>query len=282
MGKGSKPKLPDYEEMAPNAYTNANRQLSVTLGNWLLDNYQNIGSVSQDQEQEYLDIANKASESAWNDFNRDLAKAQSTRNARSYNRYGSLTNTPSLYEQESFGREANKAALELANNITNYYNNLVNEDINRQLTSWNQYSNMYNTAGADINKFDTYNWDIRNKNKDRQYTNDLQAFNDRMAKINAINSIGGSIGKGLPGILSNLNNGNFDSLINQNNSFLNNNGFLSSFGQDKNSFINSLNGRGMFDDINSTFGSSGRSAGSNSGSFFSSIADLFKGFGGGF
>lgn len=121
MGKSKTIPLPMYDELDENAYNTANRNMVNNLGEWLSDNYQSIGSLNQDQEQEYKDIANKASESSWSDFNRQLAKAQDTRNAISYNRFGSLTNTPALYEQETFGREANKAALELANNITDYY-----------------------------------------------------------------------------------------------------------------------------------------------------------------
>lgn len=286
-----------YDELGENAYNTSNRIMTNNLGSWLIDNYQDIGTLTQDQEQEYQNIADKASEASWSDFNRQLAKAQDLRNAKSYNRFGSLTNTPALYDQETFGRESNKAALELANNITNYYNTLVNQDINRQLSTWNQYSNMYNTAGKDITELDKYNWNLRNQNKDRQYQNDVMKFNNKIAKWqmvadfmdplqNMMKGAGGSSGDG----------GGFSSLISGNNSFLNNNQFLSGFGQDSNSFINSLNGKGMFDSslgnslmnidtsksgwLNGISSSLGSSGGSGGGSWLSSIGSWFKGLGG--
>ena len=130
------------------------------------------------------------------DYNRELGKAQSVANSRAYNRFGSLTNTPALYDQESFARQANQGAVDLAGNTAKYYNNLVNQDINRQLQAWQNYSNMYNKAGEDITTLDKYNWNIRNKNKDRAYTNDLQAFNNYKQQMNQwgdIASLGGNL-----------------------------------------------------------------------------------------
>ena len=286
-----------YDELGENAYNTSNRTMTSNLGDWLLDNYQNIGTLTQDQEQEYQDIADKASEASWSDFNRQLAKAQDVRNTKSYNRFGSLTNTPALYDQETFGRESNKAALDLANNITDYYNTMVNQDIGRQLSSWNMYSNMYNKAGEDITKLDKYNWNLRNQNLDRQYQNDVMKFNNKIAKWQMVADFMDplqSMMKGSGG--SSGNSGGFSSLISGNNSFLNNNQFLSGFGQDSNSFISSLNGNGMFDSalgnslmnidtsksgwLNGISSSLGSSAGSGGGSWLSSIGSWFKGLGG--
>lgn len=196
MGKKKTIPLPKYEERKENAYNTANREITGNLGSWLLDNYETVGQVSPEQELKYQDISDKAMEAAWSDYNRELAKAQSVANSRAYNRFGSLTNTPALYDQESFSRQANQNALQLANSTAQYYNNLVNQDINRQLQTWQQYSNMYNKAGEDITNFDKYNWTIRNKNKDRSYTNDLQSFNNYKQQMNQwgdIASLGGNL-----------------------------------------------------------------------------------------
>ena len=81
MGSKKTIPLPKYEELGENAYNTSNRTMVNNLGEWLLDNYQNIGSLTQDQEQEYKDIADKASEASWSDFNRQLARSQDIRNA---------------------------------------------------------------------------------------------------------------------------------------------------------------------------------------------------------
>lgn len=189
MGKKKTIPLPMYEELKENEYNTSNRQMAGTLGSWLLDNYKTVGSVSQDQDQYYKDLAQKTQAAAWDDLNREMGRAQAAANARAYNHFGSLTSTPSLYEQESFARQANANAMNLANATAKYYNSLVNQDINRQLQAWQQYSNMYNKAGEDITNFDRYNWNIRNQNKDRAYTNDLQAFNAYKQKMNQWNNI---------------------------------------------------------------------------------------------
>ena len=196
MGSKKTIPLPMYEERKENAYNTANRQLTESLGDWLVDKMDSIGQVSQDQTQYYKDLSEQAQAASWNDFNRELGKAQAAANARAYNRFGSLTSTPSLYDQETFARQANQNALQLANSTAQYYNTLVNNDINRQLQAWQNYSNMYNTAGQDITNVDKYNWNIRNQNKDRAYTNDLQAFNNYQQKMNQwgdIASLGGSL-----------------------------------------------------------------------------------------
>lgn len=302
--------LPMYDELGENAYNTSNRTMTSNLGDWLIDHYQDIGTLTQDQEQEYKDIADKASEASWSDFNRQLAKAQDVRNTKSYNRFGSLTNTPALYDQETFGRESNKAALDLANNITDYYNTMVKQDINRQLSSWNMYSNMYNKAGEDITKLDKYNWNLRNQNKDRQYQNDVMKFNNKIAKWQMVadfmdplqsmmkGSGGGNSGSNIFDSFNKFGGGNsMEGFTNFMNDRYGAGSFSPTlFGQSGNNFMSSLNGNGMFDSalgnslmnidtsksgwLNGISSSLGSSAGSGGGSWLSSIGSWFKGLGG--
>lgn len=291
-----------YEELKENEYNTANRQMARTLGDWLLDNYSTVGSVSPDQEQYYKDLAQKAQTAAWNDLNREMGKAQAAANARAYNHFGSLTSTPSLYEQESFAREANSNAINLANATAKYYNSLVNQDINRQLQAWQQYSNMYNKAGEDITNFDKYNWNIRNQNKDRAYTNDLQAFNaykQRMNQWGNIANLGGNLlgsflgnkmsenaDKGMDNMRTQVNNlPSFSmpsSIADKYNYFSNPSSGKSLFGNAKDSLISNINtnNSGWLGNISANLGSSGSSAANTGGSWLSSIGSWFKGLGG--
>ena len=78
------------------------------------------------------------------------------------------------------------------------------------------YSNMYNKAGEDITKLDKYNWNVRNQNLDRSYTNDLQSFNNykkNLSNWGEIANIGGSL----------LGNIDFSSIGNKVNNWFNNN-----------------------------------------------------------
>ena len=288
-----------YDERAENTYNSSNRVMTGNLGDWLLNNYETVGQVSPEQELKYQDISDKAMEAAWSDYNRELGKAQAVANSRAYNRFGSLTNTPALYEQESFARQANQGAVDLASNTAQYYNNLVNQDINRQIQAWQNYSNMYNTAGNDITTLDKYNWSIRNQNKDRKYTNDVSNFQAKIAKAQMFsdmlnpmqslmknfqesNSFGNTISsmmsqaQNLPGLSSMPSN-----VASKYNYFSNPSSGTNIFGSLNDGWMNSINtsSPGWLGNISANLGS-GSSAANTGGSWLSSIGNWFKGVGG--
>lgn len=287
-----------YDERAENTYNTANREMTGNLGDWLLDNYETVGQVSPEQELKYQDISDKAMEAAWSDYNRELGKAQSVANSRAYNRFGSLTNTPALYDQESFARQANQGAVDLAGNTAKYYNNLVNQDINRQLQAWQQYSNMYNTAGKDITTLDKYNWNIRNQNKDRQYTNDVSNFQAKVAKAQMFADILDPMQKMMSSFQGNNSSGNtMNSMMSQAQNLPGLSSMPSSVASKYNYFSNPSSGTNIFGSINDGWMSGidtsspgwlgnisanlgyGSTAG-GSGSWLSSIGNWFKGLGG--
>ena len=288
-----------YDERAENTYNTANREMTGNLGSWLLDNYKTVGQVSPEQELKYQDISDKAMEAAWSDYDRELGKAQSVSNSRAYNRFGSLTNTPALYDQESFARQANQGAVDLAGNTAQYYNNLVNQDINRQLQAWQQYSNMYNKAGEDITVLDAYNWNIRNQNKDRAYTNDVEKFKNKVAQAQLFadaldpmqglmknfqgnNSSGNTMSnmmsqaQNLPGLSSMPSN-----VANKYNYFSNPSSGTNIFGSVNDGWMSSIDtsSPGWLGNISANLGS-GSSAANTGGSWLSSIGNWFKGLGG--
>lgn len=297
-----------YDERAENTYNTANRTMTGNLGDWLLSNYETVGTVSPDQQQRYSDIADTAMAASWDDFNRQLAKGQAATNARAYNRFGSLTNTPALYDQETFARQANANATDLGSATAQYMNSLVNQDINRQLQAWQQYSNMYNKAGEDITKLDKYNWNIRNQNKDRAYTNDVSNFQAKVAKAQVfadlldpaqkmMSQFQGSGANTGSGLFSSFNQagagGSYNNFMNWANQYGGTgNGWSSRFSMpsslaDKYNYFNNPSsslsifgnsgGNTFASDMAANFGSSGASDG---GSWLSNIGSWFKGLGG--
>ena len=294
-----------YDERAENTYNTANREMTGNLGSWLLDNYKTVGQVSPEQELKYQDISDKAMEAAWSDYNRELGKAQAVANSRAYNRFGSLTNTPSLYDQESFARQANQGAVDLAGNTAQYYNNLVNQDINKQLQAWKNYSNMYNKSGEDITVLDAYNWNIRNQNKDRAYTNDVEKFKNKVAQAQLFadmmdptnkimkqfgnflgNKISAKADKGMANMMSQAQNLPVLSSMPSNvasgyNYFANPSSGTNIFGSINDGWMNSINtsSPGWLGNISANLGS-GSSAANTGGSWLSSIGNWFKGLGG--
>lgn len=288
-----------YDERAENTYNTSNREMTGNLGNWLLDNYKTVGQVSPEQELKYQDISDKAMEAAWSDYDRELGKAQSVANSRAYNRFGSLTNTPALYDQESFARQANQGAVDLAGNTAQYYNNLVNQDINRQLQAWQQYSNMYNTAGKDITTLDKYNWNIRNQNKDRQYTNDVSNFQAKVAKAQMFADILDPMQKTMSSFQGNNSSGNtMSSMMSQAQNLPGLSSMPSNVASSYNYFSNPSSGISIFGGVNDGWISNidtsspgwlgnisanlgyGSSVANTGGSWLSSIGNWFKGLGG--
>lgn len=294
-----------YDERAENTYNTANREMTGNLGNWLLDNYNTVGQVTPEQELKYQDISDKAMEAAWSDYDRELGKAQSVANSRAYNRFGSLTNTPALYDQESFARQANKGAVDLAGNTAQYYNNLVNQDINRQLQAWQQYSNMYNKAGEDITTLDAYNWNIRNQNKDRAYTNDVEKFKNKVAQAQLFadmmdptnkmmkqfgnflgNKMSESADKGMSSMMSQAQNlpglsSMPSNVASKYNYFSSPSSGTNIFGSVNDGWMSSIDtsSPGWLGNISANLGS-GSSAANTGGSWLSSIGNWFKGLGG--
>ena len=294
-----------YDERAENTYNTANREMTGNLGDWLLDNYETVGQISPEQELKYQDISDKAMEAAWSDYNRELGKAQSVANSRAYNRFGSLTNTPALYDQESFARQANQGAVDLAGNTAQYYNNLVNQDINRQLQAWQNYSNMYNTAGKDITTLDKYNWNIRNQNKDRQYTNDVSKFQAKVAQaqmfadmLDPTNKIMKQFGSFLGNKMSENADKGMSNMMSQAQNLPSLSSMPSNVASKYNYFSNPSSGTNIFESVNDSWMSSvdtsspgwlgnisanlgsGSSAANTGGSWLSSIGNWFKGLGG--
>lgn len=293
-----------YDERAENTYNTANREMTGNLGDWLLDNYETVGKVTPEQELKYQDISDKAMEAAWSDYNRELGKAQAVANSRAYNRFGSLTNTPSLYDQESFARQANQGAVDLAGNTAQYYNNLVNQDINRQLQAWQNYSNMYNKAGEDITTLDAYNWNIRNQNKDRAYTNDVERFKNKVAQAQLFadmmdptnkmmkqfgsflgNKMSESADKGMSNMMSQAQNlprlsSMPSNVASKYNYFANPSSGTNIFGSINDGWISGIDtsSPGWLGNISANIGSG--STANTGGSWLSSIGNWFKGLGG--
>lgn len=175
MSKKKKVKAPVYEQWAGNEYTDRARDDVGTYGDWIGNNWQNY--LDADLEQAYArqqGIADKAYSTMWDDTLANQRRQNNQLAAANYNRFGSLGNTSSIYNQELFNRQQNDLASRLASEQYQMLDNLVNSDYNRRTNSFNNIYNMYNNAGKLINSLDNANWDIRNNNIEAKYVADVQ------------------------------------------------------------------------------------------------------------
>lgn len=193
MSKKKKVKAPVYEEWSGNEYIDRARDDVGTYGDWVNNNWQNY--LDADLDQAYArqqGIADKAYNTMWDDMLANQRRQNNQLAAANYNRFGSLGNTSSNYNQELFNRQQNDLASRLSSQEYQMLDNLVNSDYNRRTNSFNNIYNMYNNAGSLINQLDQANWNLRNTNKEAQYVADVQNAQNKGGWGNAL--LGGLTG----------------------------------------------------------------------------------------
>lgn len=203
MSKKKKVKAPVYEEWSGNEYTDRARDDVGTYGDWVNNNWQNY--LDADLDQAYArqqGIADKAYNTMWDDMLANQRRQNNQLAAANYNRFGSLGNTSSNYNQELFNRQQNDLASRLSSQEYQMLDNLVNSDYNRRTNSFNNIYNMYNNAGSLINQLDRDNWNLRNRNKEAQYVADVQNAQNKgsfgSALVNGLLGAGTGFIKGGP------------------------------------------------------------------------------------
>lgn len=169
---GSTPDLPMYEEYADTPFITRNRELNPMAYDYLTQAMENLDLYNANPEA-YQAVADAYTQAQWNDFNRGYNEAMNQQAANNYNRLGTSNATSNLYTTDSTQRRMNDLASRIAANTASQYNNLVNQEYQRRLSSLGTYANLFNNSGAITENVDMTNWNIRNQNKDRQYMNDV-------------------------------------------------------------------------------------------------------------
>lgn len=223
FGKGDAPKRPQYEQWAGNNYTTQAGELVNTMYGLLNDNVGSVNVFTPEQQSYYEGLAGQYTQSQWNDLNRGYTNAINQMNQRNYNRFGTTGSTGSLYDTQSLQKTYNDLASRIASNTASMYNDLINQDYNRRMNTLNYYNNLYNQAGQVINAMDIANWQIRNKNKENTYLDDVDVWNNKgtipgllgntimgaFEGFNATKNPWGALAGGIGGSLQALGNKNY-------------------------------------------------------------------------
>lgn len=192
---GSAPDIPLYEEMQDTPWITRNRQLNENVYPYLTNAYENLGSFDQDYMQS---LADDYSGSQWSDLNRNYQNTVNRNLARNYGRMGTYNDTTSAYSDETINRYYNDLASRVASNTAQYYDQLVGNNLSRQLDQLKQYQNLFDTSGQTTQNQDLMNQQIRWTNQDRAWQNDVRDFNNSFGQrtLKAIPEIikGASVG----------------------------------------------------------------------------------------
>lgn len=180
---GSQPDMPMYEEFQDTPWITRNRELNEQVYPYLTDAYKNLGSFDQDYMRS---LADDYLGSQWSDLNRQYQQRVNQNLARNYNRLGTTGGSSSGYSDESLNRYYNDLASRVASNTAQYYDQLVGNNLQRQLSQLGAYNNLFNTSGNVTYGHDKTNQEVRWTNQDRAWQNDVkdyQATGDTFKRI---------------------------------------------------------------------------------------------------
>lgn len=157
---------PLYDEFEDTPWISRNRELNKDTYDWYRQGLEELGQPS---EQLYDTIVGKATQSMWDDYNRNYQKAVNQNIARNYGRTGTTQSTAAGYLNDSLQRQYNDSAARISGQANQMYNQLLNSNLQRV----GMLGNAFNTSGQTTQAVDKANYDIRQINKDRQWQNDI-------------------------------------------------------------------------------------------------------------
>lgn len=183
VGK-KKPTLGMYKEQQDTPWISSNREL----------NQQSYGNLSRDLNNvNVFDDATRQQLNAYNDsiynravsdFDRDYSQTMNKYLARDYNRFGTTGSSNSLLNRDNYNLAQQRKLADMEYNRAMNYEDMVNQELGRRYNWLNLNNQLFNTSGGITQAFDDANWKIRNQNVDRQYTNDLQRYNEKAGLMN--------------------------------------------------------------------------------------------------
>lgn len=190
-------KRPQYKMYEDTDYMTRNRELNTNAYGQLDTALGNLGSFDQNYMQA---LAGDYSQAAWNDLNRGYQQAVNQNLARNYNRLGTTGSSSGLYQADSQQRTYNDMATRLASNTAQYYDTLINNNLNRQLQQLQAYNNLFKQSGDITENKDWQNYLTYRTNLDNQYLNDVDKKNYWKNMIG--NSIQGSMQGAAQGMMT--------------------------------------------------------------------------------
>lgn len=181
-----KPKVPTYQTMKDTPWITRNRDLNTDAYDNLSRDWNNV-NVFDDATKQQLNAYNDSIYNrAVSDFDRDYAQTMNKYMARDYNRFGTTGASSSLLTRDNYNLAKQRKLADMEYNRAINYEDMIDRELNRRYNWLNANNQLFNTTGKIAQENDLRNWSIEQQNKDRQYANDIQDYN---------NSFGHQLGK---------------------------------------------------------------------------------------
>ena len=174
----SKPKRPLYEEQQDTDWITRNRNLNEQTYNNVSKNLNRVNVFDDATKQSLQNYADSIYNRALSDFDRSYNQTMNKTLARDYNRFGTTGASTSLLNRDNYNLQQQRKLADLAYDKALYNEDLINNELQRRYKTLNTNYNYFTDSGKTIQDFDNANWQIRNMNKDVQYLNDIQDYNN--------------------------------------------------------------------------------------------------------
>lgn len=192
----SKPKVPMYQEMADTPWITRNRELNTNTYNNINRDLNRVNVFDDATKQQLNSVVDDWYNRSLSDFDRGYNDTMRKTLARDYNRFGTTGSANSLLSRDYQNLMSQRALADLASNRSDRYNNLINEELARRYKWLDTNYNYFTNSGNEIQSNDLRNWQLRNKNLDRQYANDISEYNNSpgmmLGKVGTM--VGGALG----------------------------------------------------------------------------------------
>ena len=173
-----KPKRPLYEEQQDTPWITRNRNLNEKTYNNVYENLDRVNVFDDATKQSLQNYADDIYNRALSDFNRSYNQTMNKTLSRDYNRFGTTGASTSLLNRDNYNLQQQRKLADLAYDKALYNEDLINNELQRRYNTLNTNYNYFTNSGKTTQDFDNANWQIRNMNKDVQYLNDIQDYNN--------------------------------------------------------------------------------------------------------
>ena len=191
----SKPKVPTYQTMKDTPWITRNRDLNTNAYDNLSRDLNNVNVFDDATKQQLNSVVDDWYNRSVSDFDRAYNDTMRRTLARDYNRFGTTGASNSLLSRDYNNLMSQRALADLASNRSDRYDQLINNELARRYKWLDTNNELFNTTGNIVQTNDLRNWAIQNQNRDRQYANDIQDYNNSFG--HTLGKIGTMVGAGI-------------------------------------------------------------------------------------
>lgn len=174
---GKKPiARPLYEEMQDTPWITGLREIGDAGNQGILDNYNKVNVFDDLTQKDLNSRVNSIYNRALGDFEKDYRNTMEKTLAKDYGRFGTTGATPSLYNRDMYNLQQQRKLADLQYDKASTYDSFLNSELGRRYATMNMFNTMSQKGQLPYEQ-DLKNWEIRNKNKDLQWMNDIDYNN---------------------------------------------------------------------------------------------------------